>query len=287
LKFNHEHPPVEPVDYLAIGHVSQDITPDGLKLGGTVSFAGLTALSFGMRVGIVTTAPETIDLTELGRIDFSITDSPEASTFENIQTPLGRVQVLHSKSNDIYSENIPQAWLKPGIVHLAPLCRELDPAVIHEFPDAFIGVTPQGWMRTWDETGRVSFGEWLDADPILEKASAVILSLEDVHNDENRIESLIPKTRVLVITEGAAGARVYWNGDVRHIKAPTVQMVEPTGAGDIFAAAFFIRLHQTHDPWTAARFAVRIASTSVTRVRIDGVPTPEEIQAAMSEIITD
>ena len=287
MKFNRDHPPVEPVDYLAIGHVSQDITSDGLKLGGTVSFSGLTALAFGLRVGIITAAPETVDLADLEGTDLSITHSPKSSTFENIQTPKGRVQVLHSQASELHAGHIPKAWRTAGIVHLAPVCGELDPAVIHEFPNAFIGVTPQGWMRTWDETGRVVYGEWSDADPILEKASAVILSFEDVHNDENRIDALIPKTRVLVITEGASGARVYWNGDVRHIKAPTVQMVEPTGAGDIFAAAFFIRLHQTRDPWAAARFAVRIASNSVTRVRLAGVPTAEEILAAMSEIMPD
>ncbi|MBI5292318.1 MAG: hypothetical protein HY872_10630, partial [Chloroflexi bacterium] len=42
--------------------------------------------------------------------------------------------------------------------------------------------------------------------------------------------------------------------------------------GDIFAAAFFVRLWQTADPWDAARFAVALASDSVTRVGIEGVP---------------
>jgi hypothetical protein len=287
LKFKSERPPVEPVDYLAIGHVSQDITADGLKLGGTVSFSGLTALAFGLRVGIVTSAPDKMDLSDLSEIDLSILPSAEGTTFENIQTPLGRVQVLHAKARDIHAEDIPPAWRNPEIVHLAPLCRELEPAVINEFPSAFIGVTPQGWLRTWDESGHVTLGRWLDADPILVKASAVILSLEDVHHDEIRIEEMIPKTRVLVVTEGASGARVYWNGDVRHVNAPGVDMVETTGAGDIFAAAFFIRMHQTRDPWEAARCAVRIASTSVTRIRLDGVPTIEEIKAVMSEIISD
>ncbi len=287
MKFTSDQPPVEPVDYLAIGHVSQDITTDGLKLGGTVSFSGLTALAFGLRVGIVTAAPQKMDLSDLRDIDLTILPAAEGTTFENIQTPLGRVQVLHAKARDIRAEDIPPAWRNPDIVHLAPLCRELEPAVINDFPGAFVGVTPQGWLRTWDESGRVTLGDWIDADPILEKASAVILSFEDVHHDENRIDELIPKTRVLVVTEGAAGARVYWNGDVRHIKAPGVDIVETTGAGDIFAAAFFIRLHQTHDPWEAARCAVRIASTSVTRVRLDGVPTVEEVKAVMSEIITD
>jgi len=287
LIYSRENQPIEPVDYLAIGHVSQDITAAGLELGGTVTFSGLTALAFGLRVGIITAAPRSMDLLALDKIELAVSDSPKASTFENIQTSVGRVQVLHSKASDISATHIPNAWLNSPIVHLAPLCRELDIEIIDVFPDAFIGVTPQGWMRDWDQTGRVTYGEWKDADLILNKASAVILSIEDVHHDENRIDELIPKTRVLVITEGAAGARIYWNGDVRRVSAPVVTMVEPTGAGDIFAATFFIRLHQTNDPWEAARCAIRIASTSVTRVRLNGIPSPDETKAVISEIFSE
>jgi hypothetical protein len=287
LIYSRENQPIEPVDYLAIGHVSQDITAAGLELGGTVTFSGLTALAFGLRVGIITAAPRSMDLSALDKIELAVSDSLKASTFENIQTSVGRVQVLHSKASDISATHIPNAWLKTPIVHLAPLCRELDIEIIDAFPDAFIGVTPQGWMRDWDQTGRVTYGEWKDADLILDKASAVILSIEDVHHDENRIDELIPKTRVLVITEGAAGARIYWNGDVRRVSAPVVTIIEPTGAGDIFAATFFIRLHQTNDPWEATRCAIRIASNSVSRIRLNGIPTPDEAKAVISEIFSE
>jgi sugar/nucleoside kinase (ribokinase family) len=287
LKFNNTSLTTSPIDYLAIGHITRDITPEGLLLGGTVSFAGLTALAFGLRVGIVTAIPDDLDVSPLNRIEIKKVQSRNASTFENIQTPHGRVQVIHIKADDIDIEDIPPDWRSAPIIHLGPVCREFDPHIIQEFPRSFIGVTPQGWLRTWDKDGHVRLGDWKEADLILEHASAVILSIEDVHHDENRIEELVPKSRILVVTEGAAGARVYWNGDVRHFNAPDVKLVEPTGAGDIFAAAFFIRLAHTRDPWEAARCAVQVASTSVTRVRLAGVPTSEEIQSVLTEIIPD
>jgi sugar/nucleoside kinase (ribokinase family) len=61
--------------------------------------------------------------------------------------------------------------------------------------------------------------------------------------------------------------------------------VDATGAGDIFAAAFFIRLHTTRDPWEAARFATQLAAYSVTRPGLEGVPTQEEIDACMVEVL--
>jgi sugar/nucleoside kinase (ribokinase family) len=61
--------------------------------------------------------------------------------------------------------------------------------------------------------------------------------------------------------------------------------VDATGAGDIFAAAFFIRLFKTRDPWEAARFATLIASRSVTRIGLNGIPTQSEIEACMMEVL--
>ena len=45
---------LEPVDYLVVGHIAQDVIPGGFQLGGTVSYASLTAKALGLRVGIVT-----------------------------------------------------------------------------------------------------------------------------------------------------------------------------------------------------------------------------------------
>jgi sugar/nucleoside kinase (ribokinase family) len=46
--------------------------------------------------------------------------------------------------------------------------------------------------------------------------------------------------------------------------------VNPTGAGDIFAAAFLFRLHQTKgNPWEAAEFANHVAATSVAQLTLN------------------
>ena len=91
--------------------------------------------------------------------------------------------------------------------------------------------------------------------------------------------------RVLVVTEGKQGTRIYWNGDVRRFRPPKIKYVDETGAGDVFAAAFFIRLYTTRDPWEAARFATHLASYSVTRSGLLGIPTADEIEACMVEVL--
>ena len=147
-----------------------------------------------------------------------------------------------------------------------------------------IGITPQGWLRSWNDEGHVSPTEWPEASFVLSKAGATVISYEDVGEDEARIEEFASYSPVLAVTEGANGARVYWNGDVRRFRAPQVDSVDTTGAGDIFAAAFFYRLFTTRDPWEATRFAVRLASLSVTRPGLEGIPTAEEVMETMMEV---
>jgi len=64
-----------------------------------------------------------------------------------------------------------------------------------------------------------------------------------------------------------------------------MEEVDPVGAGDIFAAAFFSRLQQTRDPWEAARFGTQLASVSVSRRGIEGIPTEDEVKAGLITIL--
>ena len=279
--------PLEPIDYLVIGHLTQDIIPGGTRLGGTASYASLTARAMGLRVGILTACEECLDAPELEREGIRVVGmrSDETTTFENIHTPNGRVQYLHKLASTIDLAMVPEQWRSAPIVHLGPVAGEVDPMLVRAFSNSLVGLTPQGWMRSWDAEGRVSFSEWPECSFVLSQAGAAVLSIEDVQGNENIIEDMASSIRILAVTEGANGARLYWNGDLRRFRPPVMKEVDPTGAGDIFAAAFFIRLYSTRDPWEAARFATNLAAQSVTRVGLDGIPTPDEIQACMTEII--
>jgi pfkB family carbohydrate kinase len=277
--------PVEPVDYLIIGHVTQDLSPNGPTLGGTASYSALTAKALGLKVGIVTSFKTGLQLPELDGISIAVISNEYTSTFENIQTSNGRIQYLHHKAPSLNLSVVPETWRNTPIVHLGPVCQEVDPNLSKCFPNSFVGLTPQGWFRGWDSNGKIHFSEWPESSYVMGNSSAAVLSIEDVRGNEKLIEDMTSFIRVLVITEGAAGARVYWNGDLRRFRPPQVVEVDPIGAGDIFAAAFFIRLYTTQDPWEAARFATQLAANSVTRSGLKGVPTHTEVQSYIMEII--
>jgi sugar/nucleoside kinase (ribokinase family) len=279
--------PLEPIDYLIIGHLTRDLLPDGSRLGGTAAYASLTARALGLRVGILTACEDCLSAPELEREGIQIVGmrADTTTTFENIQTPNGRIQYLHSVAPTLTYAMVPEAWVNTPIIHLGPVAREIDPTLARSFTNSFVGLTPQGWLRTWDEEGRVSFTEWPESSFVLQHANAAVISIEDVRGNESIVEDMASSIRVLAVTEGANGARLYWNGDLRRFRPPVMEEVEPTGAGDIFATAFFFRLNATRDPWEAARFATNLAAYSVTRIGLQGVPLPEEVQSVMTEVL--
>lgn len=276
---------LQPVDYLAIGHVAVDITPAGNQLGGSVAYAALTARALGMRVGIVTSAGSDAPLQALNGIQVVTIPSDFSTTFENVKTEQGRKQTLHHQASRINIENIPAIWRNTPVVHLAPIAQEVDGKLAKQLSASLVGVTPQGWMRAWDENGKVQASAWENSEQVLGPVGGVVMSVEDINRDLELVEAMAHQTRILCLTEGEAGSVLYWNGDRRRFRAPVVNELDATGAGDIFAAAFFVRLFNTRDPWEAARFATNLAAYSVTRVGLGGIPTRQEIEDCLMEVL--
>jgi sugar/nucleoside kinase (ribokinase family) len=276
---------LEPVDYLVIGHLTCDLSPEGPHLGGTAAFAALTAQALGLRVGIVTSLGEDVPMGAIRHLPIVNFPTENSTTFENITTPEGRVQFIHHVAPSLGLNLVPDPWHTAPIVHLGPVAQEVEPALVRHFPTSLIGVTPQGWLRSWNSKGRVLPTEWPEAAFVLQRAGAAVLSIEDVDGEEDRLAEMAASCHILAVTEAEQGSRLYWNGDVRRFSSPKVKKVDDTGAGDIYAAAFFVRLYTTRDPWEAARFATLLASYSVTRSGLESIPTADEIQESMVEVL--
>lgn len=277
--------PLEPVDYLVIGHVTVDLGPSGPVLGGSAAYAALTARAMGLRVGIVTALGNEIPLTELDGIFIVAGDADHSSTFENIYDNGNRLQYIRHVAPKIDFSIVPESWRRAKIIHLAPVAQEVGLQLPSDFHPVILGLSPQGWMRTWDENGKVFPCSLQLPEELLARAGAMVFSVEDVARNEDVIEQLSHSVHVLAVTDGKAGVRLFWHGDSRRFRPPLVTEVDPTGAGDVFSAAFFVRLLNTRDPWEAARFANRMAAISVTRSGMAGVPRPDEVEDCMVEFL--
>ena len=280
-------------EFLAIGHVTRDVHPDGsYSLGGTVTFAAVTAHRLGLAAAIVTCADEKL-LKELPArlptIGIAARLSPATTTFINQYHAAGfRTQYLRARAESQQREDVPAAWLNAPVVLLGPLAQELDPEFVTLFPrrpGAIIAATPQGWLRHWDAAGRIWPTPWSAAEKVLPQLDVVILSHDDLlpfaNGNRSEADAILSRwslqVPLLVATDGQHGATLFQYGKTEHFKAYPVHEVDPTGAGDVFAAAFLCHLCRHGNTREAVNFANCAASFSVEQVGVKGIPTMEMV----------
>lgn len=283
---NPYHPGKPPIlDYLVIGHITADLTVNGVRMGGTAAFSGLTARALGLQTGMITSYSDALDATPIKTLWVKNKICNQTTTFKNISDGVNRSQYLYHVAETLTKDDIPHFRAAPGIIHLGPVANEVDEDILECFPQSLKCLTPQGWMRTQTAENQVVHRIWDDYEKTLGNADVAVISHDDIQGNEEHIARMANAIRVLVVTENYKGARVYWNNDARFITAPEVKYVDDTGAGDIFASAFFFRYFSTRDPWEAGRFAVLLASWSVTRNHLNSIPSQEEINRANLQLI--
>ena len=272
-------------DYLLIGHMTADLTPGGRTAGGTVSYAARTAAAFGLRVGLLTSAaldePLLAELAPYAEIVSIPAD--ETTTYENLYEPTGRIQYVRGVAAPIRAEHIPAHFRRAPLVHLAPIAGEVDPQLAPLFRDAAVLLTLQGWLRQWGADGRVHFRRWHDA-AVLRSINTVVFSEEDIVESPDMESAFAETVEHLVVTRAERGGTYYRHGAPSVYTTPQVELINPTGAGDVFAASLLASLPALdYDMRAAIRVAARLGAVCVTRHGIEGTPTAYEVQAALQE----
>jgi sugar/nucleoside kinase (ribokinase family) len=262
-------------DYLVIGHVAKDIAPDGHTIGGTVTYSAVTAQRLGLQAAIVTAADAQFGAevqAALPGVAVHARQSAQSTTFQNTYTDGGRVQSLLGHADCLALGDVPEAWRKARIVHLGPIAQEVDAALARQFPGSLVALTPQGWLRQWDASGRVRPSDWPDALAVLGQVDVLIFSPEDVGHDWDRIHAYTRAAPLAVLTLERHGALVFRRDEGRWLAPREARVVDPTGAGDVFATAFLSVYVDQRDPFAAARFANVAASFSIEGRGIAAIP---------------
>jgi sugar/nucleoside kinase (ribokinase family) len=269
-------------DFLAVGTITKDLLGNGETLiGGTVTYAAIAAQSLGQRTGIIARADPHFDLTPLQARGIEIHRLParETTTFTNIYMDGDRLQYISAVAGAIAADDIPPPWRQARVVHLGPLAQDLPSSVVRAFPGSLIGVTPQGWMRAWDADGLIRQVPWEHPEDILACADVLVYSIDDVGGNERLIHHYGSLVKTMIVTQGARGCTVYQQGQrPHHLPGFSAVEVDPTGAGDVFCAAYLVRLAETGDPYASARFANCAASFSVEANGVAGIATREQVE---------
>lgn len=272
------HPTIQPSNYLLIGHSCHDKTSSGFTLGGAVSYSGIAAKKLGAEPAILTSVGNDFlfhKIFEKEKIPFHIKSAEQTTIFENIYSEEKRTQYIHAKAANIFVNDIPYFLRNPKIVQCSPICDEVDFEILSYFPGVLVGATIQGWLRQWNKSGLVSPKKinWSK----LSAADVVIFSDEDIRGFEEYLPEIISHVKIVAMTQGVDGVNIWEKGTRFHFPSYPTQVVDATGAGDVFAAAFLIRLSQTENISKAARFANAAASLSVGGHGFDNLKSWEEI----------
>lgn len=267
---------------LVVGHVTQDLTPEGPRLGGA-AYAALTASRLGLRTALVTSAGAELDASaHLPGVAVHQVPASATTVFENQYTRGRRSQTVRSMAAPLALEHIPTNWHRTPVVFLAPVAQEISPLLISAFPQALVGVQLQGWLRRWDSEGHVEIAPWEPEAGALEHLDLAVLSTEELpgHRWLNRLAKMV---RLVALTHGRKGSSLYVDGVLHKVPAFPRKEIDPTGAGDVYAAAFLVRYWETGHPWDAAIFASCAASFCVEAPGIEGVPNRYQVEARLRE----
>ena len=271
-------------DFVVAGHFVCDVVPGGWELGGTVTFAAVQAHRLGMRVGVVTRTAGDLELdARMAFVEIVDAGSFVTTSFENVYEDGHRKQRVLARGEPLRADDVPAAWRGAPIALVGPVFGEA-PA---DFASAFdapslVGVSAQGWLRELDDGGHVRKSDWR-GDPFWRGADVLFVSDEDLDGDEAALAAWCSDVPIVVMTRSRRGARIWADARWRDIDAFPRHEVDPTGAGDTFATAFLIRLHETGDVAEATRFGAAAASVSVGGVGAAAMPERAEIERHMRE----
>jgi 1D-myo-inositol 3-kinase len=285
--------------FLTIGHVTRDLLPGGsFTLGGTVTFAALTAYHLGLVPALVSCADEELLgllPSLLPEIALAVRAAPVTTAFENRYHEGFRTQYLRARAPRLELTDVPENWLAAPVILLGPLAQEIPLTLVQSLPrrpGSILAATPQGWLRRWDTDGRVWPAPWETAREVLPLLDVLILSHDDLlpfaDNKRAAADAILAEwsmhVPLLVATDGRYGATLFERGTTTRFPAYPATEVDPTGAGDVFAAAFLTHLYRHHEPRAAMSFANCVASFSVEAPGITGIPTQEQIEERLKAL---
>jgi pfkB family carbohydrate kinase len=286
-----------PPDYVVIGHICADILPDGTAvLGGTALYSALAAATFGWRTGILTRGRYGFNLGGLEippltigseRIQVVVQDAEWPTCFVNEYAPSGRrTQQITRWAGPIDLRGLPPSWHTARVIHLGPIAQEIDVRQASGLNPQFLGTTPQGWMRDWPRGtgGRVQPTHLRLPADLISQLDGIVVNDEEFGYSRDMVEA-VGKHGYGVVTLGENGARVFTPKGQITEPAFHVPVVDLTGAGDVFSAAFFYRIADpSNTPNQALRFAHAAAGLSLGGVGSSHIPTRPEIRKLMQRV---
>lgn len=258
-------------DYTTVGHVTVDVLADGSRRpGGGAFYSALQAARLGWRARIVTRGAvaeiEQLLAPYLGEVELEVQSAPSTTTLATAIEP-GRRGARHQRML-AWAGEMDEPAVDTRILHIAAVARETGAG--WRGHAGLVGLTPQGLVRTWADLGAPVTARVLDAELLPDRCDAVVISSVERDSCDALLRGLDERGasggRPLVAVTDADGPTQLLFGGGRSALVPVASVadaVDDLGAGDVFAAAFFVALAEGSAPEQAAAFANAAAAVRI------------------------
>jgi sugar/nucleoside kinase (ribokinase family) len=281
-------------DYVTVGHVTVDVLDGRRQPGGGAFYSALQAARLGLR---------TLVLTRGAPHELQALLEPYAAELRVEIAPAQRTTTLRTRGAGQERTQRLLAWAGPfaepvavdtAILHLAPIARET-PRSWRGRAD-FGGQTPQGRVRGWDARGTIA-AEPLERARLPRECDAIVFSA----TERESCAELIPRAAssaaaepgaergaetgpVVAVTAGPRPTTILRAGRAPlEVRVPAIAFPrEDLGAGDVFAAAFFVALHEGRTPAEAAAFGNAAAAVRIAGVGPGAIGDRRAVAAVLS-----
>jgi sugar/nucleoside kinase (ribokinase family) len=247
---------------LVCGNVTLDRTSEGLVPGGPAYYAGQAWRALGARVRVFTAAAPNHPPTALAGLEVLISPTAHTTLFVNRHGADGaRTQRVEAAAPALAPAALPASWRSPDVLHLVPVLNEVDPAAFRAATrPRLTGLCAQGLLRRVAADGTVLQPPWEPDPALLAAVDVVVLGEDDVRGQGDLVARLARAVPVVAFTLGSRGCEIIVRGHSVHVGVHPAHEVDPTGAGDVFAAGFLMGLARGAEPVEAARLGAAAAS---------------------------
>ena len=260
-----------PVRAVCVGHFTVDRYGTDLCPGGSAYYAARTFLGLGGRPMVITSVGRHFPFWEAWHgMDTSVRFSPNTTAFANRYRPDGtRAQTVFEQAKPLRAREEDRDLLRADVLFLAPVLGELDPTEWISRADArIVALGAQGLLKK--AVGRPGRRHRQVAPAVLpslmhclDQVHVLFLSREDLSGREGLLTRFCQKVPLVVVTQGADGCDLLQGSSQTHVRAFPATPVDPTGAGDAFAASFLFALARGAPPESAARAGATVAARIV------------------------
>jgi 1D-myo-inositol 3-kinase len=270
---------------VVVGHVTHDRYGDDIVPGGCAFYAARTQRALGAEVHLVTTVGTNFACEDaFAGLAVDVTRAGATTLFTNLYPPGGiRVQRIEAMAPPVAPPaELPEA----ALVHLAPVMQDVDLATwLAAAGGRPVAIAIQGWIKDRGPGETVVQTPWQIDGALLARVSFAACGEEDLVQQGDLLDRLCRHVPVVAFTHGKRGCDVIVGGRTTRVGIyPRAAEVDPTGAGDTFAAGFFFGLAQGREPVEAARLGAAAASIVVEGRGGETLPRVGEAWGRLAEI---